>query len=172
LDENKVDIISWRVGLCETYDVGVISKEEFLKMYEREFIYKDFISPKEESVIAFVADLMSNTDIFSQHIQSENTFIFDGAVPDKKSEFKKYWIFYLAECLEEGHIDSEDVATLLNGIDFEKSDWTEEEDLKVKTVLDILRIDMVGRIPSAIDFFKNPSFELLMFANDMSETND
>lgn len=172
MDENKVDIVFWRVGLRETYGMGVISKEEFLKMYEREFIYKDFISPKEASVITFVTELISDTDSFAEHIQSENAFIFDGVVPDKKSEFKKHWLFYLAECLEEGHIDSEDFDTLLNGIDFEKSDWTEEEDLKVKTVLDILRVDMVGRIPSAMEFFKNPSFELLMFANDMSETND
>jgi len=135
-------------------------------------MYKDFLSPRETSVITHITNLISDTDSFAGHIESENKFIFDAELPKDKAAFKKHWIYYLAECLEESHIDSEDFDTLLNGIDFSNSVWSKEEELKVNTILDILRVEMISKVPSAIDFLKNPSFEVLMFANNMSESND
>lgn len=170
--ESKLDIVFWRIGLREVYSLDMITPEEFLYMYDRVFMYKEFITHKEASVVEFVTKLISNNDNFAKSIKEEVPFVFGGKIPDDKISFKKHWLFHLAECLEEGSIDEEDFGTLLNGIDFDNTEWTEDEKIKVNTILDMLRIDMLNTIPASMEFFENPSFDLLMFANNMSEAND
>jgi hypothetical protein len=170
--EEKLDIICWRIGLREAYDGDMITSEEFLSMYDRSFMYKEFLSDKEAEIVKYITNLLSDVDGFGVHLKSEMPFIFGGEIPKDKLGFKKHWLFHLAECMEEGHIDDEDFSNLMMGIDFSNPEWTEDETMKVNTILDMLRIAMLVRVPASMDFFENPSFEILMFANDMDMRDD
>ena len=165
--ENKVDIIFWRIGLREVYSLGIIGHNEFLYMYDRNFIYKEDLTAKEADIIEFISSLIADTESFAQLVNEEMAFIFGANVPEDKRVFRKHWMFHLAECLEEEHIDKEDFSNLYSSIDFTNSDWTEIEKTKVFSILDMLRINMLARVPASIEFFENPSFEVLMFANKL-----
>lgn len=170
--EEKLNIIFWRVGLREAYGNDMITSEEFLSMYDRSFIYKEFLTDKEAEIVKYITTLVSDTEEFGLYIKSEIPFIFGGEIPKDKLGFKKHWLFHLAECLDEGHVDVEDFSNLIGGIDFNNNNWTEEETMKVNTILDMLRMAMLVRLPISIDFFENLSFEILMFANNMEIIND
>jgi hypothetical protein len=170
--EDKIDIIYWRIGLRELYSVDMISQEEFLCMYDRDFLYQDYLSNKEYDIAKFIVGMVSDVDSFQQIINEEMVFVFGGKPPKNKKSFKKHWLFHLAGCLEEGHIDEEDFSNLINGIDFNNSEWNEDEEMKLNTILDMIRITMLSKSSSSIEYFENPSFEVLMFVNDMSVEND
>jgi len=165
--EDKVDLIMWRIGLREVYSLGMIDIKEFMYMYDKNFLYSDDVTSYEAEVVEFITSLIADVENFTSLVNEEMSFIFGGILPDDKVHFKKHWIFHLAECLEVGHIDEEDLDVLLRAVDFNNHEWTEDERYKIFTILDIIRISMLVKIPKSFEFFDNPSFEVLMFANKM-----
>ena len=93
--KNKLDIVFWRIGLREVYSLNMITAEEFLHMYDRAFMYKDFLTPKEASIVEFITNLISDDEKFATSVKEEVPFIFGGKIPDDKISFKKHWIFHL-----------------------------------------------------------------------------
>jgi len=170
--QDKIDITYWRIGLREVYSIDLISSEEFLHMYDREFLYQDYLTEKEYDIVKFIVDLISDADGFQELINEEMPFVFGGTLPDDKEYFRKHWLYHLAECLDEGHIDEEDFSNLSTSIDFLNPEWNEDEKMKVMTILDMLRITILAKVPSSIEYFENPSFEVLMYVNDIRIEND
>lgn len=164
---NKLNIVMWRIGLREAYSLDMMNEDEFIYMYDKDFLYSEDINQQQYKIIQFITNLISDSDGFSQLINEEMSFVFEGKLPDDKQYFRKHWMFHLTECLDEGHIDSDDLDVLISAVDFSNPEWTENERYKIFTILDMIRINMMVKVPTSFEYFVNPSFDVLMFANKM-----
>lgn len=159
----------WRVALRELYQLGVVDEPYFIHMYSNEVINKIDLNETENKIQMMVIDIIKNKEMFRQLIKEELAFISKGEVPDSKLRFKPMWLSYLLDCVESELMEENDFIELKAAINFDIPDWTPEETEYVNMVLDMVRITILSSNPAALDFFENPSFELLMHVNDMGD---
>ena len=141
-------------------------------MYNEDFLYKENLNEKEYEIVEYISCLIEDNDTFDELVNDDMTFVFDGELPENKLLFEKHWIFHLIECLDDSNINDDEFHELSVSIDFDNKEWSDDEKAKALFILDMLRISMIAKAPMSMEFFKNPSFDVLMFANKMDFTDD
>lgn len=159
----------WRVALRELYQLGVVDEHYFIHMHSHDVINKQNLTDDENRIQLLVIDLIKDKSMFTELIKEELAFISRGEVPDSKLRFKPMWLSYLLDSVENELIDMSDFNELKNAINFDIPDWTEMETEYVSMILDMVRISILASNPQAFDFFENPSFDILMYANGMGD---
>ena len=109
----------WRVALRELYSVGLINESDFIRMHRTGFIEGYVSNPHEGNIMDMVTDTIKNKDIFIPLIREEIAFISKGTLPESKLRFKKMWLSYLLDCLENDLIEQSDFDSMKDSIDFD-----------------------------------------------------
>jgi hypothetical protein len=158
----------WKLALRETYYLGLITEVDLIRMHTSAF-YNTISDEnhKDSSQIEVVLSVMDNTDLFANLIKEEVDIISKGTLPDDKRTFKKMWVSYLLDCLDESYITDGEFEVYYDSIEFNGSTWTADERESAQDVVEIVRFMLLHQNPNMIEYIENPSFDMLMYANDL-----
>lgn len=136
-----------------------ITEKDYMYMHDMDKLKNHSISSDTFSKIHDVIDVYP--EALSELVKEEADFLINGNITDEL-----LWVSYLVECLIDGEIDKEKYKQYRNAIDFTLPLGKKEYYL-INDILNYLRIKNVKRVPSLINDFKNPSFDVLMAANKL-----
>ena len=131
--------------------------------------YNSINSPTVEDSdnIELVLAVMDDTELFASLMKEEVSILSKGILPEDKRNFKKVWVSYLLDCLNNHYITDGQYDTYYRSIAFEGIDWIDHEREVAKDVIDMIRFMLVHQNRNIVDYIENPSFELLMYVNDL-----
>ena len=140
---------------------GDITEDIYMKLYDMDKLEEngyeipiDIFTKLNDVIVVYPEEV-------SEIIKEEVNFLINGNIYNEL-----LWVSYLVECLVEGYITGEKYEKYRNAIDFTLP-LGKKEYYIINEILDYLRVEGVKRVPSLIDDFKNPSFDVLMAANKL-----
>lgn len=157
---NITENMCWKLGVKFLFLKGEILEEEYSYIY-------DMNSLNEGSKISIelynkIHDALYLTpEMVAGLIKMETRFLIDGEISNKR-----LWITYLFECLHDGKIDADKYKKYREAIDFD-TPITESERYIINEILDYVRIKGIKNEPSLVEYISNPSFNVLMAANNL-----
>lgn len=158
----------WKLALRESYYLDLIDESDFIRMHTAEFYESiDTLTPTETVAAQTVFDVMKNTELFAELLREEIRIISTGDVPEDKRYFRRTWISYLLDCLHGGYINANEYEIYKSSINFDSSEWLDSERSLAESIIGMIQFSIVHENPKAGQFIEKPSFELLMFMNDL-----
>jgi len=158
----------WKLALRETYYLDLIDESDFIRMHASEFYDSiDSLTPDKIPSAQLVFDVMKNTELFAELLREEIRIISTGDVPEDKRYFRRSWISYLLDCRDGGYINANEYGIYKSSINFDSSEWLDSERSLAESIIGMIQFNIVHENPSAGQFIEKPSFELLMFMNDL-----
>ncbi len=158
----------WKLALRESYYLDLIDESDFIRMHTAEFYESiDSLTPTESVAAQTVFDVMKNTELFAELLREEIRIISTGDVPEDKRYFRRTWISYLLDCLHGGYINASEYDIYKSSINFDSSEWLDSERSLAESIIGMVQFSIVHENPKAGQFIEKPSFELLMFMNDL-----
>lgn len=153
----------WNLAIRELYYIGFISKDDMISIYGT--YNNDLINEYEyRKYYLLVIEILKNTKLMSQLVKEEISVVSDLRLPEKKL-FKKMWLSYLLDCIIIGSLDLSDLDEYDSKINFSNNIWSKEETSNAMSIIDKLRIGIIHKNPSAIEYMENLSFDMLMDIN-------
>lgn|SRR5574343_203544 len=153
----------WNLAVRELYHIGFISRDDMISIYGSynsdlidEYDYKKYF--------LLVIEILKNKKLMTELVVEEISVISDLKLPEKNI-FKKMWLSYILDCVILGEIDLSDIDYYESEIDFSNNDWTQTEITSAMSVIDKLRIGIISKNPTAVDYMENLSFDVLMDIN-------
>ena len=168
--ENTVstELKFWKLALREAYYLDLIDEPDFVKMYSLEFYESlDNLSRRDKVPVQIVFDVMKNSELFAYLLREEVRIISTGDVPEDKRYFRRHWLSYLMDCLHDGYINANQYDVYRTSINFDSSEWSDSERSMAESIIGMIQFSIVHENPKAGQFIEKPSFELLMFMNDL-----
>jgi len=164
------EVICWKLYLKRLFVSGEITESDVKSLYNLPFRIDKIEEEGHIEIFNLIMDMVSD-DVKKEQdnslikmVKDDVAFILDGTL---KENFEKDWLFYLYECLNDKLITKEKYNLYKTAIDFNKPLTTEEEIL-VQDILNVLRVKLIKRDPDIIAEMDNPSFDMLMAANDIT----
>lgn len=158
----------WKIALRQLFKDSEINDFELIDLHKENFFLKDELSYREREILVKAIKSLEQVDSISELLSIEANFISMGTFPSK-TEFKPHLIGYLAECMHEECINELDLYEIMNEFDYSFDVYTEKETYYIDMILNMVRLTLLSKNPSAIELIENPSFELLMFVNGMEQ---
>jgi len=138
-----------------------INEEEYMYIHDMDKLENNGYSIRSD-IFKKIHDVIGiYPEALSELVKEEADFLINGNIRDEL-----LWVSYLIECLIDGEIDEEKYKQYRNAINFTLPLGKKEYYL-INEVLNYLRIKNIKRVPSLINDFNNPSFDLLMAANNI-----
>lgn len=158
----------WKLALREVYFLDLISEDDFMRMHAESF-YENLttIPVDDKSKVETVFEIMSNSKLFAMLMKEEANILTTAQLPDDKRLFKKMWLSYLLDCLHAEYLTLDQFEIYSEAISFDSRNWSENEVEVASEIIETLRFILVHDNPSAVEYIENPSFELLMYVNDL-----
>lgn len=142
-----------------------ITENEYMHMHDMDKM-RDSGYSISSNILKKVHDVIDvYPEALSELVKDEADFLINGNITNEL-----LWTSYLIECLLDGEIDDIKYKQYRNAIDFSLPLGKKEYYL-INDILNYMRIKHMKRVPSLINDFKNPSFEVLMTANELSSTH-
>lgn len=160
-------LMLWKIAIRELYYLELIEESMFMRLYNYDDVDTLSTSAEDQYCIDIVYETMKNVELMAQDLHEEVDIIAHGIIPNDKRVFKKMWLSYLLDCSERGLITQIDFNELRYQIDFMNSEWSDIELVSANSVVDMIRFMLIEKNPSSIEYLDNPSFELLMYANNL-----
>jgi hypothetical protein len=153
----------WNLAIRELYYIGFMPKDDMISIYGT--YNNDLINDYEyRKYYVLVIEILKNTKLMLQLVREEIAVVSDLRLPEKKL-FKKMWLSYLLDCIILGSLDLTELDEYESRIDFSNNVWSDEETSTAMNIIDKLRIGIVNKNPTAIEYMENLSFDMLMDIN-------
>lgn len=158
----------WRIALRESYHLELITEDQLFRMHRSDY-YENLNSYAytECKYIELVFSLMNDSDLFANLMIEEANILFKGIIPTDKQSFKKIWLSYLLECLNDNYINESQFNIYYSSVEFNVVDWFDHERNAIRDVLEIIRFRLVHQNPKLIEYIANPTFDMLMYVNNL-----
>lgn len=169
MQSNNEHLKLWKVAIRELYYLDLLDENTFISMYhygDHEYDY-DSLNDSDKIIVDMVYDTLKNIELMAEALHEEVDVIARGILPKDKQVFKKMWLSYLLDCHDRGLITDADFSAMAPQIDFSNSDWSERELENANHVVDMIRFTLIEKNPASIEYIDNPSFDLLMYANNL-----
>jgi len=158
------DATCWKLAIKFLLINRDITEEEYKNLHDFNVLMKNRVEV-DKSISIRVDDILEiYPQVLIKLIQTETAFLIDRKIPDN---FEMYWVSYLIECLTGGYINEDTYQIYRNSINFD-TPITKKEYYLIDEVLEYLRTKTVKKAPSVINFIDNPSFDVLMAANELT----
>ena len=167
---NKEDVMCWKLYLKELFTNNKITENEMKKLYSLNFRFEKVTSKRDLKITSLIVEMISKDmdnkrDLsFKKTVEEDVKFILNGEIKD---DFEKEWKFYLYDCFYNKLINEKQYNFYKNIIKFDKPLKKEERSI-INEILDLLRIQLVNQFPEIIECIENPSFNVLIAANNMT----
>lgn len=158
----------WKLALRESYYLELITEDQLIRMHTSEF-YDSINSPigSDRKAIDIVLSVMHDTVLFANLMKEEARILSKGILPTDKRTFKKIWISYLLDCLNDNYITDSQFDIYYHSIEFDGFEWDDHECKAAQDVIEMIRFMLVHQNPKIVEYIENPSFDLLMYVNDL-----
>ena len=158
----------WKIALLHMFKSEYISDHELIDLHKNNLFLKENMTHRERDILFKALSVMDDVDGIKELLSIEANFISKGELPQKKL-FESHLIGYLAECLCESCITEFELFEMMSEFDYSFDIYSEKEKYYIDIILEMVRLNLVSKNPSAIQFIDNPSFELLMFVNGVEQ---
>lgn len=154
----------WNLAVRQLYYMDFISRSDMIKIYGS---YNSDLIVYDGSYKAYyllVIDILKNKPLIHQLIKEEIDIIADMKLPSKKI-FKKMWLSYILDCVINGSLPDTDIPEYETKIDFSNELWLDNEINDANHIIDMVRLDIIGKNPRSIEYMEHLSFDILININ-------
>jgi len=173
LDQEKniseSEVICWKLYLKKMFVSKAITETDVKKLYNLPFRIDKIHEQRHVEIFNTIMEMVSD-DIKKKHdntlvkmVREDIAFILDGVI---KEDFERDWLFYLFECLNDKLITKEKYNLYKKSIDF-STPLDPVEHRVIQEIVELIRIKLIKRDPDIISVIDNPSFDMLMVANNI-----
>jgi hypothetical protein len=158
----------WKLALRESYYLGLITEDDLMRMHSGDYYDSlNELMSTDSVLIEHVFGIMNDIELFVRLMQEEAAILSTGIIPDDKRVFKKMWLSYLLDCHDSKYISDEQFNIYYGSIKFDGIEWSAYELEVAHDIVEVIRLMLVHQNLKLMDYIKNPSFDLLMYINEL-----